>query len=161
MTGRNSAVSSASPPKPPSKSSRNAPHPTTRKRPRETLRSFAPRTLAFCVSGWHRCVRGELTRGSIGTIPASEETTNTQRFEADSLADEAVNSEPVSVWKFLAFRKMQGDFEKMQRGANCNRAKTGSSSMACMCFSLLTEQGDNHCLAGTFSGKRYKIANHI
>jgi transposase len=30
MTGRNSAVSSASPPKPPSKSSRNAPHPTTR-----------------------------------------------------------------------------------------------------------------------------------
>jgi len=29
---------------------------------------------------------GELTRGSIGTIPASEETTNTQRFEADSLA---------------------------------------------------------------------------
>src|SRR6202049_1501588 len=25
---------------------------------------------------------GELTRGSIGTIPASEETTNTQRFEA-------------------------------------------------------------------------------
>src|SRR3981081_102519 len=52
----NSAVSSASPPKPPSKSSRNAPHPTTRKRPRETLRSFAPRTLAFCVSGWHRSV---------------------------------------------------------------------------------------------------------
>jgi hypothetical protein len=39
MTGRNSAVSSASPPKPPSISSRNAPHPTTRKRPRETLRS--------------------------------------------------------------------------------------------------------------------------
>jgi hypothetical protein len=30
---RNSAVSSASPPKPPSKSSRNAPHPTTPKRP--------------------------------------------------------------------------------------------------------------------------------
>src|ERR1700722_481643 len=44
MTGRNSAVSSASPPKPPSKSRRNAPHPTTRKRPRETLRPFAPRT---------------------------------------------------------------------------------------------------------------------
>ena len=46
MTGRNSAVSSASPPKPPSRS--NAPHPTTRKRPRETLRPFAPR-LAFAV----------------------------------------------------------------------------------------------------------------
>jgi hypothetical protein len=26
----------------------------------------------------------ELTRGIIGTIPASEETTNTQRFEEDS-----------------------------------------------------------------------------
>src|SRR5580704_3249467 len=47
MTGRNGAVSSASPPKPPSKSSRNAPHPTTRKRPRETLRPFAPRTQTF------------------------------------------------------------------------------------------------------------------
>ena len=47
MTGRNSAVSAASPPKPPSKSSRNAPHPTTRKRPRETLRPFAPRTQTF------------------------------------------------------------------------------------------------------------------
>ena len=33
MTGRNSAVSSALPPKPPSRSRRNAPHPTTRKRP--------------------------------------------------------------------------------------------------------------------------------
>jgi hypothetical protein len=28
----------------------------------------------------------QLTRGSFKTIPASEETTNTQRFEADSLA---------------------------------------------------------------------------
>ena len=39
---------------------------------------------------------GALPRGSIRTFPASEETTNTQRFEADSLADEAVNGEPVS-----------------------------------------------------------------
>ena len=29
----------------------------------------------------------DLTRGSFKTIPASEETTNTQRFEADSLAE--------------------------------------------------------------------------
>ena len=35
----------------PSKSSRNAPHPTTRKRPRETRRPFAPRTQTFGVSG--------------------------------------------------------------------------------------------------------------
>ena len=54
----------------------------------------------------------------------------------------------------LFFRKLQGEFEKMQRGANCNQAKTGPSSMACMGLSLLTEQGDNHCLAGTFRGKR-------
>src|SRR6202048_3778699 len=45
------------PPKPPSKPSRNAPHPTTRKRPRETLRPFAPRTRTFGVSGCRRCVR--------------------------------------------------------------------------------------------------------
>src|ERR1700675_3883722 len=36
-------------------------------------------------------VTGALTRGSFKTIPASEETTNTQRFEADSLADETVS----------------------------------------------------------------------
>src|SRR2546430_568685 len=47
MTGRNSAVSSASPPKPPSKSSRNAPHPTTRKRPRETLGPFGRESRHF------------------------------------------------------------------------------------------------------------------
>src|SRR6202047_5378329 len=44
---------SASPPKPPSKPSRNAPHPTTRKRPRETLRPFGREPRAFFVSGWH------------------------------------------------------------------------------------------------------------
>src|ERR1700716_4271979 len=54
MTGRNNAVSSASPPKPHSKSSRNAPHPTTRKRPRETLWPFGRESRAFFVSGW-RC----------------------------------------------------------------------------------------------------------
>ena len=54
----------------------------------------------------------------------------------------------------LRLLEMQGEFEKMRRGANCNRAKTGSFSMACMGLSLLTEQGDNHCLAGTFRGKR-------
>ena len=53
MTGRNSAVFSASPPNPLSKSRRNAPHPTTRQRPCETRRPFAPRTQTFFVSGWH------------------------------------------------------------------------------------------------------------
>src|ERR1700730_3861652 len=113
-TGANSDMYSASPPKPPSKSRRNAPHPTTRKRPRaalfprlcrlnlhqnptETLyirrlenglkrpggRSQpTDRGLASPVSA--DAFLGELTRGIIGTIPASEETTNTQRFEEDS-----------------------------------------------------------------------------
>jgi hypothetical protein len=42
---------------PEKKSSRNAPHPTTRKRPRETLQAFAPRTQTFGVSGRRRCLR--------------------------------------------------------------------------------------------------------
>src|SRR6202011_5290036 len=54
MIGRNSAISSASPPKPHSKSRRNAPHPTTRKRPRETRQPFGRESRAFFVSGW-RC----------------------------------------------------------------------------------------------------------
>jgi MgtC family len=57
MTGRNNAVSLASPPKSPSRSRPNASHPTTRKRPRETLPPFAPRTQTFGVSGCRRCVR--------------------------------------------------------------------------------------------------------
>jgi hypothetical protein len=61
----------------------------------------------------------------------------------------------------LPFWKMQGEFEEMQRGANCNRAKSCHFSMACMGLSLLTEQGDIHCLAGTFGGNECRIANHI
>src|SRR3984893_8810374 len=79
-TGANSDMYWASPPKPPSKPRRNAPHPTTRKRPRETLRPFAPHTLAFCVSGWHHAFAGALTRGSIGTIPETIKIENTQRY---------------------------------------------------------------------------------
>src|SRR6202040_1757185 len=114
------AVSSASPPKPPSKSSRNAPALFPRLRrlnlhqnPAETLRIRrlenglerpcgrsrpAPRHLASLVAA--DAFAGELTRGSFGTIPASEETTNTQRFEADSLADDPVNGELVSTVDF-------------------------------------------------------------
>jgi hypothetical protein len=40
--GRGRCKGSRAPPNPPSKSGRNAPHPTTRKRPRETRRPFAP-----------------------------------------------------------------------------------------------------------------------
>ena len=61
MTGRNGAVSSASPPKPPSKSRRNAPHPTTRQRPCETRRPFAPRTQTFFVSAGADAFAGQWT----------------------------------------------------------------------------------------------------
>jgi hypothetical protein len=92
MTGRNSAVSSASPPKLPSKSSRNAPHPTTRQRPCETRRPFGRESRAFFVSVVADAFAGALTRGSFKTIPASEETTNTQRFEADSLGNRSADA---------------------------------------------------------------------
>ena len=59
----------------------------------------------------------------------------------------------------LLLRKMQGEFEKMQRGANRNRAKTGPFSMTCMGLSLLTEQRHNHCLAGTFRENECRIAH--
>src|ERR1700730_4165472 len=52
----------------------------------------APRHLASLVAA--DAFAGALTRGSIRTSPTSEETTNTQRFEADSLA-EGPGVEPV------------------------------------------------------------------
>jgi hypothetical protein len=39
------------------------------------------------------------------------------------VADEAVSGEPVSGRNSLQIGKMQGDFENMQRGANCNRGQ--------------------------------------
>jgi len=52
----------------------------------------------------------DLTRGSFKTIPASEETTNTQRFEADSLADDPVTCEPVCEANSLLSGKKTGNF---------------------------------------------------
>src|SRR5580693_544374 len=54
----------------------------------------------------------ERTR-SFKPIPASEETTNTQRFEADSLADETVSGEPVSGANSLRSGKITGNFTKI------------------------------------------------
>ena len=47
------------------------------------------------------------------TIPASEETTNTQRFEADSLADDAVSGEPVSARNSLLTGNLTGNFSNL------------------------------------------------
>ena len=63
------------------------------------------------------------------------------------MADDPVLGEPVSGRNLPALRKMQGEFEKMQRDANCNRAKSVHFAMVCTRLSLLKEQGDSHCLS--------------
>src|ERR1700736_867541 len=96
MTGRNSAVSSASPPKPPSKSRRNAPHPTTRKRPWETRRPFGRESRAFFVSGW-RC--RDRPKANLRKFRGYSSDCQNQKYEAISegfVADETVAREPVS-----------------------------------------------------------------
>jgi hypothetical protein len=50
---------------------------------------------------------------ALATIPASEETTNTQRFEADSLADEPVNGEPVCGSNSLLTGNLTGNFSNL------------------------------------------------
>jgi hypothetical protein len=96
MTGRNSAVSWTSPPKPPSKSRRNASHPTTRKRPRETLRPFAPHTLAFCVSGWRRCVRRRANARKYRDNSGDHKNRKYAAVSGGFVADETVSGELVS-----------------------------------------------------------------
>jgi hypothetical protein len=63
----------------------------------------------------------DLTRGSFKAIPASEETTNTQRFEADSLADETVSGEPVCARKFPA--RLAGNLQGIFANLNQIRRK--------------------------------------
>src|SRR3984893_7789044 len=49
--------------------------------------------------------------------------------------------------------KMQGEFEKMQRGANCNRAKSGHFSITCIASPYSRSRETVIALAGTL-GKR-------
>src|ERR1700716_689428 len=84
MTGANSAFSSALPPKPSSKSRRNAPHPTTRKRPRETLRLLGPEPGHFSSLVGVVVIARKLTYGNSVAIPAIAETKNTRRYREDS-----------------------------------------------------------------------------
>src|ERR1700730_18720006 len=61
---------------------------------------------------------GALTRGSFKTIPATEETTNTQRFEADSLAGgpgfEPGLTESESPRRVLVCHASRPSFERMR-----------------------------------------------
>src|ERR1700686_2077609 len=119
MTGRNSAVSSASPPKPPSKSRRNAPHPTTRKRPRETLWPFGRESRAFFVSGW-RC--RDRPKANLRKFCGYSSDCQNQKYEAISegfLADDAGSGEPVSEARFPAIRENNREFSVLWR--NCHK----------------------------------------
>src|SRR6202022_1729644 len=85
------------------------------------------RTQTFGVSGWHRCVRRALTRGSIGTIPETVETDNTQSCQGGGWLMRQSTANQSRSGSSLLFGKMQGDFEKMQRGANCTGQKAAIS----------------------------------
>jgi hypothetical protein len=50
------------------------------------------------------------------------------RFNSDTMRMEVTNFASI----IFAFSKMQGEFEKMQRGANCNRAKSDHFSITCI-----------------------------
>jgi hypothetical protein len=84
MTGRNSAISSVSPPKPSSKSRRNARHPTTRKWPREARARSRPTPGRLASLVEITAFTGALRRGILGTISATTETENKRRYREDS-----------------------------------------------------------------------------
>jgi hypothetical protein len=103
----------ASPPKPPSKPRRNAPHPTTRKRPRETLWPFGRESRAFVVSGWHCRDR---PKANLRKIRGYSSGCQNQKYEAVSegfVADEPVQGEPVSGEDSLLSGKRTGNFVKI------------------------------------------------
>jgi hypothetical protein len=49
--------------------------------------------------------------------------------------------------------EMQGEFEKMRRGANCNRAKSGHFSITCIASPYSRSRETVIALAGTFRGE--------
>src|ERR1700720_1334500 len=66
---------------------------------------------------------GALSRGNIGIIPRTAETENTRSHQGGVWLMNQSAANPSQGGISLLFRKMQGEFEKMQRGVNCNRAK--------------------------------------
>jgi hypothetical protein len=47
---------------------------------------------------------------------------------------------------------MQGDFEKMQRGTNCNQAKSGHFSITCIASPCSRSRETVHCLSRDIQG---------
>ena len=65
-------------------------------------------------------------------IPMIAKTKNMRRYGKDSWLTSQSSANPSPGGISLLLAKMQGDFEKMQRGANCNRAKSVHFSVTCI-----------------------------
>ena len=134
---------SASPPKPPSKP---RPKRSTSDNSKTALRDPAAVRAphpAFCVSGWTDAFAGALTRGSIGTIPASEETKNTQRYWGGSVADERSQRRTGLRVKFPANRENNREFYKNWAvWRNCAR-QNAAESVSCRTIPYKMKQGIN------------------
>ena len=61
----------------------------------------------------------------------------------------AVDAVRIRTYLSLQFWEMQGDFGQLQGGAKPHLAKSHQISRVWMEVSLLKEQGDYHCSAGT------------
>ena len=103
----------------------------------------------------------DLTRGSFKTIPASEETTNTQRFEADSLADEPVNGEPVSGSEFPVIREKNREFRKIASLEQKTGANFEANSECYRQIPCATEQGITFARTGNFEQRNRECIRAI
>ena len=131
MTGVSSAGSSASPPK-------------LHQNPEETLHirrlenglerpcGRSDENLGHFSSLVGVVIARKLTYGNFVAIPAIAENKNTRRYWEDFWLTSQSRANPSQGRNLPAFTKMQGDFEKMQRGANCNRAKSAHFSITCI-----------------------------
>src|ERR1700730_18448066 len=100
---------------------------------RSAPETLAQRTKMPEIAG-QRPAPASLTRGNINDFHRPEK--NQPRYRTAWLMRQST-ANPSRSGNSLLLGKMQGHLEKMQSGANCNRAKTGPSSMACMGLSLL------------------------
>jgi hypothetical protein len=77
------------------------------------------------------CFKAPVQPG-LRAVPETRTSVPTTGKPLGYVADEPVVGEPVSGRTPLLLTKMQGDFDKMQRGANCNRANSGHFSITCI-----------------------------
>ena len=145
MTGRNSAISSVSAPKTFSKSGRNARHPTTRKRPGETRRAFAPHNPTFGVSGCRRYVR--LGANARKYYDFSDACINLKCgvISGTCVADDAVRREPVSGAEFPVIREFNREFREFGPSFADFRAELAQKFKPLRSNSLCERTGNLNC----------------